>query len=58
MSLLYDEGQLAIAAETRKVLEARMQTGELLGLLEQQGEFHGPFWETACRDQRLAAPGR
>ena len=47
MSLLYDEGQLAIAAETRKVLEARMQTGELLGLLEQQGEFHGPFWETA-----------
>jgi alkylation response protein AidB-like acyl-CoA dehydrogenase len=47
MSLLYDEGQLAIAAETRKVLEARMQTKDLLGLLEQQGLFHGPFWETA-----------
>lgn len=47
MSLLYDEGQLAIAAETRKVLEARVQTRELLALLEQQGEFDAPFWETA-----------
>ena len=47
MSLLYDEGQLAIAAETRKVLEARVQTRELLSLLEQQGHFHRPFWETA-----------
>jgi len=47
MSLLYDEGQQAIAAETRKVLEARMQTKDLLGLLEQQGLFHGPFWEMA-----------
>ena len=47
MSLLYDEGQLAIAAETRKVLEARVQIKELLALLEQRGKFHGPFWETA-----------
>ena len=47
MSLLYDEGQLAIAAESRRVLEARVQTRQLLALLEQQGEFHGPFWETA-----------
>ena len=47
MSLLYDEGQLAIAAETRKVLEARMQTRDLLGLLERKGEYHAPFWDTA-----------
>ena len=47
MSLLYDEGQLAIAAETRKVLEARLHTKELLGLLEQQDKIHAPFWETA-----------
>ncbi len=47
MSLLYDEGQLAIAAETRKVLEARVNTKEMLALLEQQGLFHAPFWETA-----------
>ena len=36
MSLLYDEAQQAIAAESRKVLEARVQTRELLGLLEQR----------------------
>ena len=47
MSLLYDEGQQAIAAESRRVLEARVQTEHLLPLLEQQGEYHAPFWETA-----------
>jgi acyl-CoA dehydrogenase len=47
MSLLYDEGQLAIAEESRRVLEARVQTKQLLALLEQQDEFHTPFWETA-----------
>ncbi len=46
MSLLYDEGQLAIAAESRRVLEARVQFGHLLPLLEQQGQFHAAFWET------------
>jgi acyl-CoA dehydrogenase len=48
MSLLYDEGQQAIAAESRRVLEARVQAEQLLPLLEQQGEYHAPFWETAC----------
>jgi acyl-CoA dehydrogenase len=47
MSLLYDEGQLAIAEESRRVLEARVELGSLLPLLEQQGEYHAPFWETA-----------
>ena len=47
MSLLYDEGQLAIAEESRRVLEARVEFAHLLPLLEQQGQFHGAFWETA-----------
>jgi acyl-CoA dehydrogenase len=47
MSLLYDEGQLAIASESRRVLEARVQPEHLLPLLEQQGEFHTAFWDTA-----------
>lgn len=47
MSLLYDEGQLAIATESRRVLEARVTTEALLPLLEKSGEFHAPFWETA-----------
>jgi acyl-CoA dehydrogenase len=47
MSLLYDEGQLAIASESRRVLEARVQTEHLLPLLEKQGEIHTAFWDTA-----------
>lgn len=47
MSLIYDEGQLAIAAESRRVLEARVKPEQMLALLEQQGEYHAPFWETA-----------
>ncbi|MEP7351369.1 MAG: acyl-CoA dehydrogenase family protein [Sphingorhabdus sp.] len=47
MSLLYDEGQLAIASESRRVLEARTTPEGLLHLLEKQGEFHTPFWDTA-----------
>jgi acyl-CoA dehydrogenase len=47
MSLLYDEGQLAIASESRRVLEARMRTEDLLPLLEKQGRYHEVYWETA-----------
>ncbi len=47
MSLLYDEGQLAIAVESRKVLEARVQMDQLLPLLERQGDYHAPYWATA-----------
>ncbi|MDM7957627.1 acyl-CoA dehydrogenase family protein [Blastomonas sp.] len=54
MSLLYDEGQQAIATESRRVLEARVQTDQLLPLLERQGEFHRPFWDTA-REQGWTA---
>lgn len=47
MSLLYDEGQLAIATQSRRVLEARVDFAALLPLLEAQGAFHQPYWETA-----------
>jgi acyl-CoA dehydrogenase len=47
MSLLYDEGQKAIAEESRRVLEARVQVEHLLALLEKQGEYHAAFWDTA-----------
>ncbi len=47
MSLLYDEGQLAIATESRRVLEARVDGAALLPLLEAQGQFHTAFWDTA-----------
>ncbi|RDV06560.1 acyl-CoA dehydrogenase [Sphingorhabdus pulchriflava] len=47
MSLLYDEGQLAIATESRRVLEARISPEALLPLLELQGAFHEAYWDTA-----------
>lgn len=47
MSILHDEGQQAIATESRRVLDARMDKGRLLRLLEQVGEYDAPFWETA-----------
>lgn len=59
MSLLYDEAQLAIATESRRVLDSRMAADRLLMLLERQGEFDRPFWQT-CIEQGwtgLALPG-
>ncbi len=47
MSLLFDEGQLAIATESRRVLEARVDMATLLPLLEARGQFHAGFWATA-----------
>ena len=47
MTILYDEGQQAIATESRRVLEARISKDALLPLLETVGEFYRPFWETA-----------
>ncbi|MFC4295567.1 acyl-CoA dehydrogenase family protein [Novosphingobium tardum] len=47
MSLLYDEGQQAIANESRRVLDARTDKARLLGLLEQTGAYDSSFWETA-----------
>jgi len=47
MSLTYDEGQLAIAAQSRRVLEARSDLAGMLALLEQKANFHTGFWKTA-----------
>jgi acyl-CoA dehydrogenase len=47
MSILYDEGQQAIAVESRRVLDARVDKARLLKLLEQVGQHDAPFWETA-----------
>jgi len=47
MSILYDEGQQAIATESRRVLEARVNKDALLPLLEASGEYHQGFWTTA-----------
>jgi acyl-CoA dehydrogenase len=47
MSILYDEGQQAIATESRRVLDARTSKERLLGLLEQQGQIDAPFWQTS-----------
>lgn len=47
MSILYDEGQEAIATESRRALEARVTKDELLPLLEQNGKYHEGFWATA-----------
>jgi acyl-CoA dehydrogenase len=47
MSILYDEGQEAIASESRRVIEARSDKARLLALLEQAGAYDEGFWRTA-----------
>jgi len=47
MSIIYDAGQQAIAGESRRILDARMEVPRLLGLLERTGEFDRAFWSTA-----------
>lgn len=43
MSILYDDEQQAIATESRRVLDARMDKQCLLGLLERTGAYDRPF---------------
>lgn len=47
MSILYDEGQEAIANESQRVLDARSDKDRLLALLEQIGYCDETFWNTA-----------
>lgn len=47
MSILYDEGQQAIATESRRALEARVSKDDLLPLLQASGKYHEGFWATA-----------
>ena len=54
MSILYDEGQEAIASESRRVLEARITRESMLPLLEQVGQYHSDWWAIA-REQGWTA---
>ena len=54
MSILYDEGQQAIATESRRALEARMRKDDLLPLLEVTGRYHEGFW-TMAKEQGWTA---
>lgn len=54
MSLLYDEGQQAIASESRRIADARTDKARLLALLEQTGQHDAPFWDMA-REQGWTA---
>lgn len=47
MSILHDEGQEAIAAQTRKILAGQADKARLLALLETPGEYDVSFWRTA-----------
>ncbi|HWV61373.1 MAG TPA: acyl-CoA dehydrogenase family protein [Sphingopyxis sp.] len=47
MSILYDEGQQAIATESRRAIEARVSKDDLLPLLQASGKYHEGFWATA-----------
>jgi acyl-CoA dehydrogenase len=47
MSILYDEGQQAIAREAVRVLAAKSDKAQLLGLLETTGAYDQTFWQTA-----------
>lgn len=47
MSILHNDDQVAIATESRRVLDARTSKERLLGLLEQIGAYDRPFWDTA-----------
>ncbi len=54
MPLIYDAGQLAIAQEARRALEAQVRTEALLELLEQTGAYDEAYWRLA-REQGWAA---
>ena len=47
MSILYDEGQEAIASEAGRICIARSDKARSLGLLEQTGAYDTSFWQTA-----------
>lgn len=56
MSILYDEGQEAIATESNRILEARTDTERLLSLLEDTGQYDEVFWKTAVEQGWTALP--
>ncbi len=47
MSILLDEGQQAIATESRRVAEARVSPEKALKLLEADGDYDHAYWDMA-----------
>ena len=54
MSILLDEGQEAIATESKRVVDARANQARALQLLQEQGQFDQTYWDTA-REQGWTA---
>lgn len=54
MSILLDEGQQAIATESRRIVDARENKAKLLSLIEADGQFDADWW-AMCREQGWTA---
>lgn len=54
MSILLDEGQQAIATESRRIVDAREDKARALALIEGQGEYDTAWW-AMCREQGWTA---
>ena len=47
MTILYDEAQLSIATESRRVLDAQYDLQRLLDLVDVTGQYDERIWQTA-----------
>jgi acyl-CoA dehydrogenase len=54
MSILLDEGQQAIATESRRIVDAREDKAKALALIEAHGEYDTAWWDM-CREQGWTA---
>ena len=54
MSILLDEGQQAIATESRRIIDARENKAKALDLIEASGEYDAAWWDM-CREQGWTA---
>lgn len=54
MSILLDDGQQAIATESRRIVDAREDKAKSLALLESAGEYDSAYWDM-CKEQGWTA---
>lgn len=54
MSILLDDGQQAIATESRRIIDAREDKAKALALIEDQGAYDAAWWEM-CKEQGWTA---
>jgi acyl-CoA dehydrogenase len=54
MSILLDEGQQAIATESRRIIDAREDKSKALALIEADGAYDTAWWDM-CREQGWTA---